>query len=309
MDLQVAEYQGELQQCVDVCRVEHRDAVSASEHQTAVRQLTRSTVHELVACQSVGLIERGDASCLDIQTVQSFHRTDPEVSLVAFLDAGHIGTGEACNARHLVGLEVIAQQAVAYGAYPHVALLVLMHVGGNKHTAADTLLHVWNLQLRQLARRGIHPCDILIEGGDEHLAVAELQQRGYEGIIHVERLLCDGLTAVGTEAEDVGGARCHPHRTVIRLFEVHGHRYGPLAEDAQPLSVVSALHHDVGGREPQQSVTVAEDVVHGILRLSGGQAFDNHRLCLLRVAVIHEHTLRHGRDPQVLLFVYRHGHD
>ena len=164
VDLQVAEHQGNLSQCVDIGRVEHRDALSASKHQTAVGQLTRGTIHELVACQSISLIERCDTSCLEVQTVQTFHRTDPEISLTTFLDARHIRARQSSDTCHLVGLGVIAQQTVAHGAYPHVALLVLMHVCGDIHTATDTLLHIWDLHLRQFARLGIHPQDVLIEG-------------------------------------------------------------------------------------------------------------------------------------------------
>ena len=157
VDLQVAEHQRDIPQCVDIGRVEHRDSISASKHQTAVRQLTRGTIHKLVACQSIGLIERGDTSCLGVQTVQTLHRTDPEVSLASLLDARHIRTRQSSYTCYLVGLGVIAQQTVAHGSYPHVALLVLMHVCGDIHTATDALLHVRNLHLRQFASLGIHP--------------------------------------------------------------------------------------------------------------------------------------------------------
>ena len=306
--LQVAESEGDVPQRVDVGWVEHRDTVSTSEHQTAVGQLARGTVHELVACQTVGLVERGDAPRLDIQTVQALHRTDPQIALTALLDAGHIGTGETRYARHLVGLGVVAQQTVAHSAYPHISVLVLMHVGGDVYATTDALLHVRDFQLCQLARLGIHPRDVLVEGRDEHLSVVQLQERRNEGVVHVECLLGLRLTAARMEAEEVGRARCHPHRPVVRLLEVHRHRHGPLSEYVQSRAVILALHHDVGGREPQPSVTVAEYMGHGILRLAGGQSLDDHLLCLLRMAVIHEYALRHGRYPQVLLLVNLYGH-
>ena len=49
-------------------------------------------------------------------------------------------------------------------------------------------------------------------------------------------------------------------------------------------------------------------MVDGVSHLSGRQALNDHLLSFLRVAVIHEHALRHRRDPQVLLFVHCHGH-
>ena len=294
VDLEVAETQGNGAQGVDVGGVEHGDALGTSEYQTAVGQLTRGTVHELVACQTVGLIERGDTPGLGVETVQAFHRTDPEVALMTLLDAGHIGTGETRYARNLIGHGVIAQQAVADGAYPHEAMAVLMHVGRDIHTATDALLKAGNPDLGQLARRGIHPCDILVEGGYEHLSVAELQQRGDEGVVDVERLLGLGLTAAGVEAVDVGGARCHPHRSVVGLLKVHRHGHGPLSKDTEPETVVATLHDEIARREPQGSVTVAEDVVDGAVRLSGRQTLDHHLLCFPGVAVIDKHALRQG---------------
>ena len=55
--LQVTEPEWDIPQCVDVSRVEHGDTVSTAKYQTSVRQLTRSAIAKLVACQSVGLIE------------------------------------------------------------------------------------------------------------------------------------------------------------------------------------------------------------------------------------------------------------
>ena len=245
VDLEVAEPQGNRRQCVDIGRVEHRDAVSASEHQTTVGQLTRGAIGELVASQTVGLIERGNTSCLDVQTIQTFHGTDPQIALVTLLDACHIRAGETRDARHLVGLGIIAQQAVADGTYPHVAMLVLVHVGGDIDAAADALLHAGDFHLGELARLGIHPCDILVESGYEQLSVAEFQQRGDEGVVDVERLFSLRLTTAGMEAEDVGRARRHPHCSVVGLLDVHRHGHGPLSEDAEPMTVVAAFHDDV----------------------------------------------------------------
>ena len=55
--LQVAQHQRNLSQSVDIGRIKHCNAVDTAKHQTAIRQLTRSTVAELIASQSVGLIQ------------------------------------------------------------------------------------------------------------------------------------------------------------------------------------------------------------------------------------------------------------
>ena len=88
--LQVTELQGYLSQGVDIRRVEHRDTICTTKHQTTVGQDARGPIAELIASDAVGLIERGDASRLGIQSVQALHRTDPEAALMALLDAGHV---------------------------------------------------------------------------------------------------------------------------------------------------------------------------------------------------------------------------
>ena len=189
---------------------------------------------------------------------------------MAFLDAGDVGTRQSGDACHLVRLGIVAQQSVADGADPYVAMTVLMHVGGDEHAAADAPLHVGNVELLELARRGVQAHDVLVEGSDEQLAVVEFLQRGDEGVVDVEGLLCFRLAAAWVETEDVGGACGHPYRAVVGLFEVHCHRYEPLPEDAQSLAVVAAFHNVVVGRQPQPAVAVAEDMVDGILRLTDG---------------------------------------
>ena len=291
VDFQVAESQRYASQRVDVGGVEHGDAVGAAEYQTAVGQLARGAVREFIAGQSVGLIERRDASRLDVEAIQALHGTDPEVALVAFLDAGDVGTRQSGNARHLVRLGVVAQQSVADGADPHVAMPVLMHVGGDEHAAANAPLHVGDVGLVELARRRVQAHDVLVEGSDEQLAVVEFLQGGNEGVVDVERLFGLRLAAVGVETEDVGGACGHPYCAVIGLFEVHRHRHGPLPEDAQSLTVVAAFHDAVVGRQPQQAVAVAEDMVDGILRLSDGQSGNLHLLGLLCGGMVDEDAL------------------
>ena len=89
--LQVAELQRYLSQGVDIRRVEHGNAICTTKHQTTIGQNARGTIAELIASDAIGLIERGDTPRLGIQSVQTFHRTDPEIALMACLDAGHIG--------------------------------------------------------------------------------------------------------------------------------------------------------------------------------------------------------------------------
>ena len=120
-----------------------------------------------------------------------------------------------------------------------------MHIRGDKHTSPDAMLHVWNLQLRQFARPGVHPHDVLVEGRYQHCTVVQFQQRGDEGVIHVERLLHLGFIATRMEADDIGGARCCPHRTVVCLLEVHRHGRWPLPQNVQPRPVILTFHHDV----------------------------------------------------------------
>ena len=246
VDLQVAQADGYLTQGVDIGGVEHRDAVGAAEDEAAVGQLTGGAVSELVAADAVGLIERGDAPRLTVPAVQTLHRRDPEVALAVLLDAAHIGTGETGDARHLVGLGVIAQQAVADGAYPHVALGVLEHVGGDIDAAADARGHRGDIEFGELARLRVQAGDLLEEGGDEHLAVVELEQGGDEAEVGIEGLLHEGLVAAGGEAEDVVGAGGCPHGAVVGLAEVHRGERGPLSEDGEAAAVVAAFQDDAG---------------------------------------------------------------
>ena len=74
-----------------------------------------------------------------------------------------------------------------------------MHIRGDKHTSPDAMLHVWNLQLRQFARLGLHPHDVLVEGRYQHRTIVQFQQRGDEGVIYVESLLGLWLTAARVE--------------------------------------------------------------------------------------------------------------
>ena len=107
MHLEIAETQWQILQGIDISRIKHGNAIDATKHQTAVWQLTRSTVAELVASQSVGLIERCDAARLGIQTVQTLHRANPQISLRIFFYATHIRTRQTANTPHLVGLWII----------------------------------------------------------------------------------------------------------------------------------------------------------------------------------------------------------
>ena len=311
VDLQVAEPDGQLSQRVDVGRVEHRDTVSTAEDETAVGQLARGTVSELVAPDAVGLIERGDAPRLSVPAVQALHRADPDIPLAVFLDAAHVRAGEAGDARHLVGFRVVAQQSVAHGAYPHVALRVLQHVGGDVDASADALCHRGDVEFAELARLRIHLRDLLEEGGDEHLSVSQFQQRGYEAEVGIKRLLHNRLRLLlsfspysfSPKSHDIIRARRDPHGAVVSLFEVHGAKHGCLAEYGEPPSLVAAFHHDAGRGEPEPSVTVAEDVRHGVLLFARRQSFEGDEFCLPAVEMVDVEPLEQGADPEVLLSV------
>ena len=307
VDLQVAEADGCLSQRVDIGRVEHRDTLCAAEDEAAVGQLAGGTVRELVAADAVGLIERGDAPRLTVPAVQSLHRTDPEITLMTLLDARHVRAGEACDARHLVGLGVIAQQTVAHGTDPHVALLILVHVGGDIHAATDALGHRRDVELAEFASLRVQAHDLLVEGGDEHLSVVQFQQRGDEAEVGIERLLDDRLRLSQGEAYDVVRTGRGPHGTVVRLLEVHRGEHGPLAEDGEAPAVIAALHHHTGRGEPQQSVAVAEDMGDGILLFACRQPFQGDEFRLLGVQMIHVQSLEQGGYPEVLLTVCGHG--
>ena len=174
MDLQVTEPEGDLSERVDIGRVKHRVTISTSEDEATVRELARGTVAELVTSQAISLIKRGDTSCLCIEAVQTFHRTDPEMALMSYFDAGHVRAGETSDMRHRVCFRIVAQKSVTYGAYPHVAIGILIHIGWDVNTSMDAFLHIGNLEGRQLTCLGVHPHDVLIEGGDKHRAVVEL---------------------------------------------------------------------------------------------------------------------------------------
>ena len=184
-----------------------------------------------------------------------------------------------------------------------------MHVGGDIDTTKDATCHIGNLKLAEFPRLGLHTHNVLIEGRDEHRSIAELQQRGDEGIIDIESLTRLHLVAAWTESEDVGTAAGCPHRPVVSLFEVHRHGHKPLSEDVKARPVVTGLHHDIGGGEPELSVTIAEDMGHCVLRLTSWQSLDGDLLGLLRGSMIHEDTLHQGGDPQILLLVHRHSED
>ena len=55
MNLQMTELQGDIPECINICRIKHGDTIGTAEHQTAIRQLTRGTIGKLIASQSVGL--------------------------------------------------------------------------------------------------------------------------------------------------------------------------------------------------------------------------------------------------------------
>ena len=148
-------------QRIDISWVEHRDAVGTTEDQTAIRQLTRGAVNKLIASDTIGLIERGDASCLTVPSVQTFHRGYPDITLTVFLDAPHVRAGDACNACYLVALQVVAQKTVAHGTNPHVALGVLNHIGRDIHTPSDALRHRGDIKFRELPRLWIQFQNIL----------------------------------------------------------------------------------------------------------------------------------------------------
>ena len=54
---QVGKHEGYVTECIDVGRVEHGDTIGAAKDQATVGQLARGAIAELVACQSVGLVE------------------------------------------------------------------------------------------------------------------------------------------------------------------------------------------------------------------------------------------------------------
>ena len=193
VNLQVDEADGQLQQRVHIGGVEHGDAIGAAEDQTAVGQLARGTIGKLIASDAIGLIERGDASRLPIPAVQTLHGADPEVALLVFLDAAYIRARESGDTRHLVGFEIVSQQTVAHGSYPHIALGILQHIRGDIHTTADALCHRGDIDLGEFPCLWIQAGDGLIEGRDEHLSVVEFQQRGNEAEVGIEGLFHDGL--------------------------------------------------------------------------------------------------------------------
>ena len=234
VDPQVGKHERRVPEGVDISRIEHRDAIGTAKDQTAIGQLAGGTIHELIASQTVGLVERGDAPRLHIQTVQTLHRTDPEVALTVFLNTADVRAREPCDTCHRVRLRTVAQQTVAHGADPHIAVGILIHIRRDEHAATDALLHVRYLECGQLTRLGVQSHDVLEESRDEHRAVAESLQRGDESIVDVKRLFGLGLTAPWTEAVDIGRTGCHPDSAIVRLLEVHRHRHRPLAEDVQP---------------------------------------------------------------------------
>ena len=92
MNLQMTELQGNRPERIDISGIEHGDTIGTAEHQTAIRQLARSTVGKLIASQSVGLVERSHRACLGVETVQAFHGTNPQITLSVFLNATYIRT-------------------------------------------------------------------------------------------------------------------------------------------------------------------------------------------------------------------------
>ena len=267
VDPQVAELKRHLTEGVDIGGVEHGDAIGAAEDQTAIRQEAGGTIDKLVATNTVGLVERRDAPRLTVPAVQSLHRGHPDIALCVFLDAAHVRAGDASNARHLIGLQVVAQQTVAHGAYPHVALGVLQHIGGDIDAAADALCHRGDIEFGELPRLGVHLKNLLEEGGDEHLSVAESQQRGNEAEVGIEGLSYEGRATAG-ESHDVVAAGGCPDRAIVGLFEIHHASCGRLMEDGQAGAVVAALQCHAARGEPEIAVAIAEDMCDGILLLT-----------------------------------------
>ena len=112
------------------------------------------------------------------------------------------------------------------------------------------------------------------------------------------------------EAEYIGRARRCPDGAIVGLLKIHRHGHRPLAEDIQARAAsrpfVAALHHDIGGREPHQSVAIAEDMGDSVPFLIGRQSFNHNLLSLFGGCVIHEEAFCHRRYPEVLLLIGRH---
>ena len=191
---------------------------------------------------------------------------------------------------------MIAQQTVAHGAYPYVALRVLDHVGGDIDAAADARGHRGDRQFAELARLWVHARDGLVEGRDEHLPVVELEQRGDEAEVGIEGLSYDGFPASG-EFNDVVRAGGSPYRTIVCLFEIHHAGGKHLIEDAELSTLIATFQDAVYGGEPDLPVTVAEDVGNVWMSLQTdvlGQLF---------VRMVDEESAVEGGDPEVAIDV------
>ena len=233
VDLQMAEFQGNLSERIDIGGVEHGDTVGTTEDQTAIRQLTRGTIDKLIASNTVGLIERRDAPRLTIPAIQAFHRSHPDITLNVFLDAAHIRAGETRDARHLVSLQIVTQKSVAHGTDPYVAFGILNHISRNVHTATDALSHRRDIEFGELPRLGVHLENLLEEGRDEQLSITEPQQRGNEAEVGIKGLFHDGCATAWESHDVVTAGRC-PNHAIVCLLEIHHPKCGCLTEYGQP---------------------------------------------------------------------------
>ena len=174
VNLKMTELQRHIPECIDVGRIKHSDTIGTTEYQTTIWQLARGTISKLITSQSVGLIKCSHYPSFGIQTVQTLHSTYPEVTLPVFLDTSYVRTREASNSAHLVGLRMIAQQTIAHGTNPDIAISILMHIGRDIHTTTDTTLHAGNIHRTQLPRLRIHFHDRLIESRYQHRTILQL---------------------------------------------------------------------------------------------------------------------------------------
>ena len=134
------------------------------------------------AFHTVSLVVGGYLFCFSIYLVESIQRTDPNVSISIFLDAGNVGAGDSCYGGQLAALCVILQESVGNCTQPDVALAVLIVLGRDIHTSLDALFPVNRIHFKLLDIEvvSIHFEDGFVEGRYEHVVILQVHDAGNE---------------------------------------------------------------------------------------------------------------------------------
>ena len=106
--------------------LENSQSVSSSEHKRTIIQLTRSSVVELIATQSVGFIIIYQLTRLRHILAQSVQCTYPQISLLVFLYTGNICTSCSRQGSYLSRLRRITHQSVTYHSNPYMPIAIFI---------------------------------------------------------------------------------------------------------------------------------------------------------------------------------------